>query len=132
MRAHTPSNSGSTFIAALLLAGAVIEPAMAQTSPDQAPVTLDFLQESVSDAERRLAAPAAKTEFKVEETGGLQEPKELPGAVTPRVPKGASAFKDGSDAKLIDSDAPPVGRQSQRLAPAWSKARYSTRETGFN
>jgi hypothetical protein len=88
MRAHTPSNSGSTFIAALLLAGAVIEPAMAQTSPDQAPVTLDFLQESVSDAERRLAAPAAKTEFKVEETGGVQEPKEPPGAVTPRVPKG--------------------------------------------
>jgi hypothetical protein len=110
MRAHAPSNSGSTFIAALLLAGAVIEPAMAQTSPDQAPVTLDFLRESVSDAERRLAAPAAKTEFKVEETGGVQEPKEPPGAVTPRVPKGASAFKEGSDAKLIDSDAPPVGR----------------------
>ena len=114
MRAHAPSNSGSTFIAALLLAGAVIEPAMAQTSPDQAPVTLDFLRESVSDAERRLAAPAAKTEFKVEETGGLQEPKELPGAVTPRVPKGASAFKEGSDAKLIDSDAPPVGRSKPK------------------
>ena len=54
--------------------------------------------------------PLRRLSFKVQETGGLQEPKELPGAVTPRVPKGASAFKEGSDAKLIDSDAPPVGR----------------------
>lgn len=68
MRAHTPSNSGSTFIAALLLAGAVIEPAMAQTSPDQAPVTLDFLRESV-DGNQKLKS-IARDAIMVLEVGG--------------------------------------------------------------
>jgi hypothetical protein len=40
--------------AVVLLAITLIEPAAAQTSPDPAPVTLDFLREAVSDAERRM------------------------------------------------------------------------------
>lgn len=111
MRAPTPFNSRSTFIAALLTASALFEPAAAQTSPDPAPVTLDFLRETVSDLERRLAAPAAEPEFKIEETSGPQEP---PSIMPPHVPPGASAFEASYDAKLIESDAPPVRRSEPK------------------
>jgi len=50
MRVPTPFNSRSTFIAVLLTASALFEPAAAQTSLDRTPITLDFLREAVNDA----------------------------------------------------------------------------------
>ena len=95
-----------TFVAALLMTSTVVQQAGAQTSPDRTPITLDFLREAVSDAQRRMAEP--KAEARIEETAGQQEPQETPRITPPRIPGGASSFETSFDAKLIESDAPPV------------------------